>query len=216
MEFWLIQNSEKLQLPVPPPKYSIKRALSNTVMNVEGIGEVSFIGKPKLIVIPVIETFFPNQVYSFCQYKDFPNTSECTAMIVKWMASGKPIRYIITGVINLECTIESFEYGEADGTGDVSFSLELKQYKRIVLAATTPTTTSSLKISTTKAPITTKATVAQRPTKDVAKKYTVKAGDTLSAIAKKQYGDSSKYTLIASKNKLKNPNSIKIGQVLIL
>ena len=47
MEFWLIQDNEKLQLPVPPPKYAIKRALSNTIMNVEGVGEVSFIGKPK-------------------------------------------------------------------------------------------------------------------------------------------------------------------------
>jgi len=209
MEFWLIQDNEKLQLPVPPPSYAIKRALSNTVMNVEGVGEVSFIGKYKLIEIPVIETFFPNQVYSFCQYSDFPTPKECIAMIVKWMSSGSPIRYIVGDVINLECSIESFQCGEADGTGDVTFSLELKQYKQIVLATTTST-------AATKTVMTAKATVAQRTTKTVAKKYTVKAGDTLSAIAKKQYGDSSKYTLLVSKNKLKNPNSIKVGQVLIL
>ncbi|MBW9158869.1 LysM peptidoglycan-binding domain-containing protein [Clostridium tagluense] len=214
MEFWLMQDTEKLQLPVPPPNYSIKRALDNTVIKVEGIGEVSFIGKSKLAEIPPIKTFFPNQIYTFCEYSDFPTPKECTDLIEKWRLSGKPIRYLVTDAINIECTIESFEHGEQDGTGDVYFSLELKEYRRIILEVVSPSI--SVTTKATKATTATKATVAQRPTKTVAKKYTVKAGDTLSAIAKKQYGDSSKYTLIASKNKLKNPNLIKVGQVLIL
>jgi len=207
MEFWLIQNNEKLQLPVPPPDYSIKKSLNNSVIVVEGIGEVSFIGKPKLAEIPIIQTFFPNQVYGFCQYSTFPTTKEFIDLIEKWIASGNPIRYIVTNVINIECTIESFEYGEQDGTGDIYFSLELKEYKRIILA-----TTSSFSVSNT----TPKSALAQRITKVIAKTYTVKAGDTLSLIAKKQYGDSSKYTTIVTKNKLKNPSSIKVGQVLQL
>ena len=131
MEFWLIQGTEKLQLPVPPPKYGIKRSQNNSTVVVEGLGEVSFIGKPKLAEIPTIESFFPKQVYSFCQYKTFPTPRECTAMIEKWITSGKPIRYLVTDAINAECTIESFEYGERDGTGDVYFSLTLKEYKVI-------------------------------------------------------------------------------------
>ena len=133
MEFWLIQGTEKLRLPVPPPNYSIKRALNNSSVVVEGLGEISFIGAPKLAEIPPIESFFPSRIYSFCQYKTFPTPKECIALVEKWMASGKPIRYIVTGAINAECTLESFEYGERDGTGDVYFSLELKEYRAIIL-----------------------------------------------------------------------------------
>lgn len=46
--------------------------------------------------------------------------------------------------------------------------------------------------------------------------YTVQSGDSLSAIAKKQYGDAMKYTAIFEANKpmLKDPNKIYPGQVL--
>ncbi|SHH14896.1 hypothetical protein [Desulfosporosinus lacus] len=133
MEFWLIQGSETLRLPVPPPNYSIKKSLNNSTVTVEGLGEIGFIGKPKLAEIPSLESFFPKRSYSFCQYKTFPEPNVCTALIEKWMASGKPIRYIVPGAINTECTIESFEYGVRDGTGDVYFSLALKEYRTIVL-----------------------------------------------------------------------------------
>ena len=133
MEFWLLQGSETLRLPVPPPNYSIKRSLNNSLVVVEGLGEVSFIGKPKLSQMPPIESFFPKTMYSFCQYKSFPTPKECTDLIEKWMYSDKPIRYLVTGILNVECTIESFEYGERDGTGDVYFSLELKEYRTITL-----------------------------------------------------------------------------------
>ena len=133
MEFWLMQGSETLRLPVPPPNYSLRKSLNNSTVIVEGLGEVSFIGKPKLAEIPSLESFFPNRVYSFCQYKNFPEPKECTDLIIKWMASGQPIRYIVPGAINTECTIESFEFGVRDGTGDVYFSLTLKEYRTIAL-----------------------------------------------------------------------------------
>ncbi|KLU64013.1 hypothetical protein DEAC_c40070 [Desulfosporosinus acididurans] len=135
MEFWLVQGSEKLQLPIPPANYSIKKALNNTSAIVEGVGEISFIGKPKLAEIPSIQSFFPAQVYSFCQYDTFPSPKECTDLVEKWMLSGNPIRIIITGSspINTLCSIEDFEYGEQDGTGDVYFTLNLKEYRIISL-----------------------------------------------------------------------------------
>jgi hypothetical protein len=134
MEYWLIQGNEKLQLPVPPPNYAFKRALNNSTIVVEGLGEISFIGKPKLAEIPPIESFFPNRNYSFCQYSTFPTPKDCIDLIEKWMLSGKSIRYIVTGVINTECSIEDFEYGERDGTGDVYFTINLKEHRIVVIA----------------------------------------------------------------------------------
>jgi nucleoid-associated protein YgaU len=51
-----------------------------------------------------------------------------------------------------------------------------------------------------------------------AKTYTVKAGDTLSAIAKAQLGDAAAYMKIfdVNKDQLTDPNKIKPGQVLRL
>jgi len=52
----------------------------------------------------------------------------------------------------------------------------------------------------------------------VGKTYTVKAGDTLSAIAKTHLGDANAYMKIfeANKDQLTDPNKIKPGQVLKL
>jgi nucleoid-associated protein YgaU len=46
--------------------------------------------------------------------------------------------------------------------------------------------------------------------------YTVKSGDTLSKIAKEFYGDANAYHRIfeATRDKLKDPNKIDVGQVL--
>ena len=47
-------------------------------------------------------------------------------------------------------------------------------------------------------------------------RYTVVAGDTLSALALRFYGDASLYPLIATVNGIPNPNSINVGRVLVI
>jgi nucleoid-associated protein YgaU len=48
--------------------------------------------------------------------------------------------------------------------------------------------------------------------------YTVKAGDSLSKIAKEYYGESSQYMKIfeANRDKLSDPNAIQPGQTLVI
>lgn len=46
--------------------------------------------------------------------------------------------------------------------------------------------------------------------------YTVKAGDTLSAIAARELGDSSRWTDIADLNGIRDPRKLRVGQVLKL
>ncbi|WP_039797621.1 LysM peptidoglycan-binding domain-containing protein [Nocardia araoensis] len=48
------------------------------------------------------------------------------------------------------------------------------------------------------------------------KKYEVQPGDTLSAIAQREYGDSSLFPAIARQNHLADPNSIDVGQQLLI
>ncbi len=57
---------------------------------------------------------------------------------------------------------------------------------------------------------------AQAPVEAAATFHTVEAGDTLSKVAKRVYGDASKYPVIFEANKpmLKDPDKIFVGQVL--
>lgn len=133
IEFWFNQGRTWLQLPVPPSSYSLKLGNNNTIINVESVGELNILGESKLSEIS-FESFFPAQEYEFCAYSDIPTPFEFVTQIKAWNKSKKPIRVILTGTdINDLFSIESFEYGEKDGTGDVYFTLGLKQYKIIKL-----------------------------------------------------------------------------------
>lgn len=59
-------------------------------------------------------------------------------------------------------------------------------------------------------------TAAPQPTAAAAQTYTVQSGDTLSAIAKRFYGNASEYMDIfnANRDQLSDPDRIKPGQVL--
>lgn len=201
MEWWLIQDNDKLRLPVPPNQFEVKTGSLNGTVNVENLGEVSFLGKSSLSTIS-IETLWPDKEYSFCQYKGFIKPYEATSMIEKWRLSGKPIRLLITETpINTQFSIESFAYSKRDATKDVYLSLDLKQYKQITVV--------SQVINAPQVPST-----PPRPVNNSSPAtYTVKKGDTLWAIAKKFYGNGSKYTDIVAKNGIKNPNLIYPGQV---
>jgi nucleoid-associated protein YgaU len=61
-----------------------------------------------------------------------------------------------------------------------------------------------------------KVTGGGAPAAAAARTYTVKAGDTLSAIAKEQLGSANAYTKIfdANRDQLSDPDKIKPGQVL--
>jgi nucleoid-associated protein YgaU len=181
---------------------------------VEGFGEISFIGKPKLAEIAPIESFFPKQQYSFCQYTGFPAPQECVNLIEKWRLSGNPIRYIITDtLINILCTIESFEFKEQDGTGDIYFTLELKEY-RLVNATTqqVSNTANSLNFNAANQLVTATRTID----KTVPNTYTVQSGDTLYTIAKKLTGDSTDWSLIYAKNPKVDVMNPSVGTVLTL
>jgi LysM repeat protein len=50
----------------------------------------------------------------------------------------------------------------------------------------------------------------------MARKYIVQAGDTLSEIARRFYGDASLFKALANANEIADPNNIKTGQALVL
>lgn len=206
MEFWLSQDGgEELQLPVPPPNFKIKTGNLNSTVTVENVGEINLIGKSKLATID-ISSFFPSKQYKFCKYKDFPSPWQCVGLIENWRKSGKPIRLKITETsINSLFSIEDFEAGEDNGSGDVSFTLNLKEYK-IIESSSENTTSDDINLTAN----------TVRPTKEIPTTYTVQEGDTLWSIAQNLLGDGNKSSELSSKNGIANPNKLEAGQVLEL
>jgi len=208
MEFWIQkENDSKLQLPVKPSEFTVTVMSRNTVVNVIQIGDVNLMGKTGLREIS-LSSFFPAKDYNFSNNSGRKEPLAYVEKIEAWRKSGEPIRVIITGVLNMECSIESFSYGERDATGDIYYTMALKEYKKIKTRKATVT------IATVKPSV----RAVQAPTTNAGRTYTVKSGDCLWKIAKQFYGNGAEYPKIASANadKIKNPNLIYAGQVLTI
>ena len=208
MEFWLQkENDSKFMLPVKPSQFTVTVADHNTVVNVIQLGDINLIGNTGLEEIS-FSSFFPAKDYNFSNNSERKEPFTYVEKIKEWRTDREPIRLIITGAVNMECTIESFSYGEQDATGDVYYSISLKEYKKIKSkTATVNTTTGSTSTRTTKA-----------PESNSGKTYTVKSGDSLWKIAKQFYGDGSQYMKIynANTDKIKSPSLIYPNQTLII
>lgn len=208
MEFWIQKdNDSKLQLPVKPSEFTVTVMSRNTVVNVIQIGDVNLMGKTGLREIS-LSSFFPAKDYNFSNNSGRKEPLTYVEKIEAWRTSGEPIRVIITGVLNMECSIESFAYGERDATGDIYYTMALKEYKKI----------KTRKATVTIATVQPSTRATQPATTNAGRTYTVKSGDCLWKIAKQFYGNGAEYTKIynANTDKIKNPNLIYAGQVLTI
>ena len=212
MEIWL-KGSKKVRLPVLPPEYTVSSAQNNTVVNVVALGDVVLKGKRGLRSI-TFSSFFPMRYDAgYCEFTNIKKPKAYVEMIESMKRAGA-VKLIITGTsINFRCTIESFEWGENDGTGDIDFTLTLQEYKAPSVSSSSVVKISESTTTTTEAAGETR--VEQAVTGGT---YTVKSGDCLSSIAKKMLGTSNWQALYEQNKSVigSNPNLIYPGQVLTL
>ncbi|TCO78018.1 hypothetical protein [Marinisporobacter balticus] len=135
--FISINNREQvIKLPVLPKEFKIQSGMKNETFDTIGQGEIKLIGMESLKSI-VIQSFFPNNDYPFLRDRSYRGW-QYVEMIEAWKDRRVPIRLIITDspeeLVNMACTIESFEYGKQDGTGDIYYTLTLSEFKFIKLA----------------------------------------------------------------------------------
>lgn len=212
MELWL-KGSSSLRLPVLPPEYTVQSTQNNTVVNVVALGDVVLTGRRGLRSI-AFSSFFPARYdASFCEFTNI-KTPKTYVELIENMKRAGAVKLIITGTsINFRCTIESFEWGENDGTGDIDYALTLQEYRAPSSASSSVTKISESSTTTTEA--TGETRVEQAASGGT---YTVKSGDTLSSIARKTTGSSS-WSALYEQNKDtigSNPNLIYPGMVLTL
>ena len=196
MEIWLNNGSDKIRFPVLPSSFKIGTSQNNTSENVHRKGEINLLGERNLETVE-LSSFFPAQEYDFCQYKGF-NTNPYTYInkIKGWKENKIIPVLVITGGadFNKYVSLESLEYGEEDGSGDVAFTLSVKEYVTVSYSETKKKTSGG-KIVKKKAGKKRK----KKATKTV--KYTVRTGDTLKKIAKNKTGKSANASKIYAKNK---------------
>ena len=210
MQIWLKGSGGRVRIPVLPSEYTVTSEQSNTSVTVCNLGEVNLIGKRKLKQIS-FSSFFPyRRDESYCEGR--PGKPKEMVKKIETMQQAGKVKLTITGTdINLYVTIESFEWGENDGTGDITYTLTLKEYRHVSIPSST------LVKEAPAAPVAETA-VRDQPAPAATQTYTVKSGDCLSSIARKLTGSAS-WQAIYEQNKSvigSNPNQIKAGQVLTI
>ncbi len=166
MEILVINGTESITLPINPPEFMVDDGWNNEEVNINKIGLMTLIGKRGLRSV-TIESFFPAQEYGFAittEHAD--NPMWYVEKFGEWR--GKILTLTMTDTdnyISWPSVIDSFSYGMKDASGDISYSITFKEYKRAA---------------------------AKRTSKDVSKvTYTTKSGDTLKKIAKNKLGKAS-------------------------
>lgn len=204
MEIYLKAESSEIRIPVLPSSFGIQTSQNNQSINIVRIGDINIIGNRGLKGLS-FGSFFPlyEGRHGYERHGPHKDPFSLVNKIEKWKDDKKIVRVIITGTnINTEYLIDDFQYGVEDGSGDIVYSISFSEYIRPKVSVTIGKKSAlySSSRSTKTAPVT----------------YTVKKGDTLKSIAKKQLGSSKKFTDIARLNHISAPYKITPGEALLL
>lgn len=123
---------ESVTFPVSPPSFEVGNAYNNSTVNVNSLGDINMLGKRGLTTVK-FSSFFPAQAYSGIVSGASDSPYSYVEKINSFAQKGQPCKLTISGTnINLNVSIDSFDYSEKDGTSDVYFSISLREYRYIL------------------------------------------------------------------------------------
>ena len=129
INYTLTANGQEVVLPVDMESYECRVGNNNETVNIINAGEYLMKGKTGLKSIS-LSSFFPAQEYDFAHYGGNPWGVSDT--IEEWRRNNETVEFSISGTsIEFKCLIDSFTVGEKDGSGDVYYTLELREYREI-------------------------------------------------------------------------------------
>ena len=204
MSITRLYDNTTIILPITPfPKFSWER--EDRSEDTLGLGEYETGSSKKLCVVDIDNIILPHpdNKYDFVFSNNPPSFylnylyqfwNENNNLLLKYYAPDYKI-------ISLNCRSKRIgRAGEKNGNKNIYIeSLKFKEYKDNKL--------SSMQLDT----------ASQKAIKSYGSStYTVKEGDNLINIAKRIYGDSSKWEILMNKNGLSNPLAIKVGMNLYI
>ncbi len=194
-------DNTEIVLPVTPGSFNVSHGIKIETINIHTLGDVNLAGYGTLCSFK-IDCMFPAQNYSFVHNLIYSDPYKYIQALEAWCDARKVLRFIVSDtMVNVPVLIEDISYGEKDGTKDVYATISLRKYRTLATVTSPSTGTQNNARSTDSA--------SAKP-----KTYTVKSGDTLSAICRDMYGNSSLYAKLADYNGIKNANLIYPGQVV--
>lgn len=204
-----------VELPTPA-KLTVKIKSKNKTLILLDEGEINFLRTPGLseIVLPLTLPMLTGS-----RSPDY-----YLGVLERLKTSKAPTQFILVRVspdgrtlydTNMRVSVEDYNIVEDAKEGlDVSVDVNLKQWRSY------GTKTVKVEQPAENTQVQTVSVEKERDasTAPTAKTYTVKAGDTLWALAAKYYGSGAQYTKIynANTDKISNPNLIYVGQVLTI
>ena len=213
-------------LPIPPAKLELKIDNKNKTYDLINYSEINVLKNPGLTTIE-FEILLPNVKYPYAIYNNgFQNAKYYLEILEKLKVNRSAFQFIVVRRFpdnkaiydtNIKVSLEDYTITDTTDEGfDNKVKIKLKQYREY------STKTINITIKQYQQPVVNR-TVTNDDTKNIASAsntsgqyYTVNRGDCLWYIAKKFYGNGSKYTTIynANKDKIKNPNLIYPNQIL--
>lgn len=223
MEILLKDGKETLKLPFLPASYEVQSPQNNEVVTTVNGKEKILLGKGGLRTVSW-SSWFPKGKPDYLQEKQSYNGKPWSYINKIGKMKGKVITLMITKTpIHFFATIQSFSYSQSDGSGDVHYSIELKEYapkKKKQDTDKKNTDKDKKKEKVDKKNTKVKKAETKTETKKVTSHtYVVKKGDTLTSIAKKLTGSSANWRAIYNANKKvigNNPNRILVGMKLVI
>ncbi|MDE6909068.1 MAG: LysM peptidoglycan-binding domain-containing protein [Lachnospiraceae bacterium] len=213
----------KCLLPVAPSKLTVSINNANQTVTLINEGEINVLKQAELTDIS-FECMIPQMKYPFAVYKaGFKGADYFLGCFEALKTSGQPFQFIVCRGrpdgkrlfdTNMKVSMEDYKIIEdADEGFDIVVQIKLKQWRDY------GTKLVSIRFDTQRAQasVETERETTNAPDQNTPQTYTVVKGDCLWTIAKKFYGNGSKYTVIYDANRSViggNPNLIYPGQVL--
>lgn len=213
----------KCLLPVTPSKLTVSINNANQTVTLINEGEINILKQAGLTDVS-FECMIPQMKYPFAVYKSgFMGADYFLSCFEALKTCGQPFQFIVCRSTpdkkslfdtNMKVSMEDYKIMEDANEGfDVVVQIKLKQWRDY------GTKLVSIRLDTqrAKASVETKRETANAPDQNLPQTYTVAKGDCLWTIAKKFYGNGSRYTVIYEANKAViggNPNLIYPGQAL--
>lgn len=217
----IYNGAKSVTLPVLPEKYDIVDNWDNHELNINKLGLITMIGKRGLRSL-TISSFLPNQLYDFVTPGGTTMGTEGGSLtdlqrvldlqkkgiyadpwaVIKTLKSwrGSVLTFSISGTsgqCSWPCVIDGdFTYGEEPGSGDVQYTITLKEYKKTNTKRTVKKPSTVIR-GGGKEIDTTKTGGLDSPTIH----YKTKKGDTINKISKKFYGNTKQKKNIYKTNK---------------
>ncbi|MDO4680901.1 MAG: hypothetical protein Q4A55_06615 [Aerococcus sp.] len=131
IQFYLDIEGKRYMLPVNPGEIKVKKGMNQSTVEIVKAGDVLLDGTEKLADLS-LSSIFPKDYEASYVNAEAPEKApkEWVKIIHDAQANNDKVRLIVTECdINIETLITSFQYEFNDATGDVEYTIDLKEHR---------------------------------------------------------------------------------------